>query len=122
MSVRFNSLREIVQADIARIPDKMREGALEALNDATDFMIMLARGYCPVDTGTLQRSIRKEQSESYVRVLAGGRQFINPKTHRPCTYAVYVESKTPFMKPAFEAIRRFIKEKIRERVLQKIEQ
>jgi len=119
--IRYNSLREIMQADLARLPDKMKEGALEAINDAADFMVILAKGYVLVDTGTLQKSIRKEQSGNIIRVIAGGYQFINPKTNRPCTYAVYVEAKNPFMKPAWEAVRRFITQKIREKVLQKIE-
>jgi len=119
--IRYNSLREIMQADLARLPDKMKEGALEALNEAADFMVILAKGYVLVDTGTLQKSIRKEQSGNIIRVIAGGYQFINPKTNRPCTYAVYVEAKNPFMKPAWEAVKRFITQKIREKVLQKIE-
>ena len=119
--IRYNSLREIMQADLARLPDKIKEGALEAINDAADFMVILAKGYVLVDTGTLQKSIRKEQSGNIIRVIAGGYQFINPKTNRPCTYAVYVEAKNPFMKPAWEAVKRFITQKIREKVLQKIE-
>ena len=118
--IRYNSLREILQADLARLPDKMKEGALEALNEAADFMVTLAKGYVLVDTGTLQKSIRKEQSGNVVRVIAGGYQFINPKTNKPCTYAIYVEAKNPFMKPAWEAIRKFINRKIREKVLEKI--
>jgi len=119
--IRYNSLREILQADLARLPDKMKEGALEALNEAADFMVTLAKGYVLVDTGTLQKSIRKEQSGNVVRVIAGGYQFINPKTNKPCTYAIYVEAKNPFMKPAWEAVKRFITQKIREKVLEKIE-
>jgi len=117
--IRYNSLREIVQADLARLPEKMKEGALEAINEAADFMVVMAKSYCPVDTGTLERSIRKEQSGNIIRVIAGGYQFLNPKTNKPCTYAVYVEAKQPFMKPAWETVKRFIIQKIRERVLEK---
>ena len=77
--IRYNSLREIMQADLARLPDKIKEGALEAINEAADFMVTIAKGYCPVDTGTLERSIRKEQSGNIIRVIAGGYQFLNPR-------------------------------------------
>ena len=121
MSIKYNSLREIMQADLAKLPEKMEKAALEAVNEAADFMVTLAKGYVLVDTGTLQSSIRKEQSGNVVRVLAGGYQFINPKTNKPCTYAVYVEAKKPFMRPAWESVRRFIVARIREKVLEKIE-
>jgi len=118
--IRYNSLREIMQADLARLPEKMKAGALEAINEAADFMVVIAKSYCPVDTGTLEGSIRKEQSGNIVRVLAGGYQFLNPKTNRPCNYAVFVEAKHPFMRPAWETVRKFIDSQIRKKVLEKI--
>ena len=120
-TIHYNSWRDIVQADLARLPDRMKEGALEALNDAADFMVMLAQGYVLVDTGTLQRSIRKEHEGNVIRVLAGGFQFINPKTNRCCNYASIIEAKYPYMKPAWESVRTFILDKIRQKVLEKIE-
>lgn len=120
-SIRYNSLREIMQADLARLPEKMKEGALEAVDDAASFFVTIAQGHCLVDTGTLQGSIRKERSGDVVKVLAGGLAYLNPKSHRGCDYAVYVEHKNPFMQPAWESVRRFIIDKIREGVLRKVE-
>jgi len=124
--IKYDSYAEVMQADLAKIPDKMLEGAKKALNDAADFMVVIARNYCPVDTGTLQNSIRKTVSVAVspyaysVRVEAGGRQYINPKTNRPCDYAVYVEARTPFMAPAYATIRKFLEKNIRERVLAEV--
>lgn len=120
-TVRYNSLREVMEANLAQLPEIMEQAALEALNEAADFMVTIAQSYCLVDTGTLQNSIRKEQSGKAVRVIAGGYQFLNPKTHRPCTYAVHVENKNPFMRPAFETIHPFIIDRIRQKVLEKLE-
>jgi len=120
-TIRFNSLRDLMQADLAQIPEKMKQAGLEALNEAADFMIVLAQGYVLVDTGTLQRSIRKEHEGDVIRVLAGGYSFINPKTNKYCNYAVFIESKYPFMRPAFESVRSFITEKIRQKVLEKLQ-
>lgn len=70
-----------------------------------------AQEMCPVDTGSLQRSIRKEviskpsQKIWQISVRAGG-YVTNPKTRRKVDYAAYVEYGTstnrpqPFLQPA----------------------
>jgi len=119
MSIRLDFSRDIAK-ELAMLPEKIEAAALEALNEAADFMVIMAQSYVLVDTGTLQGSIRKEHSGRVVRVLAGGSQFINPKTNRGCDYAVFVEHKNPFMRPAWESIRKFIEAKIREKVLERV--
>ena len=120
MSIRWNFLRDALEKELAMLPEKMEAAALEALNDAADFMVMIAQGRVRVDTATLQGSIRKEQSGKIVRVLAGGFQFINPKTNRHCDYAIHVEHISPYMQPAWETVSKFIDAKIREKVLERI--
>lgn len=117
--LRYNSLKEL-QIALATLPDQLEEAALEAVNEAADFMVNIAKIHCLVDTGTLQGSIRKEQEGNVVSVKAGGRQFINPKTRRGCDYALHVERKNPFMRPAWETIKDLVESKIREKVTQKV--
>jgi len=113
----FSSIGE-AQAALADFPERMKVAAEQALYEAAEFMVMMAKSYCPVDTGTLQGSIRMEVTERGVSVKAGGLQYINPKTGRPCTYAVYVESRTPFMRPAWESIKPLVTRLLKERVRQ----
>jgi len=113
---------EQAKVDLARLPDQMKEGALEALDEAADFMVVVAKSYVRVDTGTLQNSIRKEKRGDIVAVIAGGMGFANPRTGRGCDYAMPVEAKYPYMRPAWETVRRTIEQSIREKVLQRIEQ
>lgn len=120
MSIQYNFMREALEKELAMLPEKMEKAALEAVNEAADFMVTLAQGYVLVDTGTLQSSIRKEQERTVIRVLAGGYQFINPKTHRPCDYALHVEHKKPYMLPAWLSIRRFIDNQIKQKVLERV--
>jgi len=119
--IRFNSWRELMQADLGKIPDQMKEAGLEALNEGADFMVTMAKLRVLTDTFTLQKSIRKEQSGDVVRVLAGGWQFINPKTHKSCTYARHVENKNPFMKPSWDTIQKFMQQLIKDKVIEKVE-
>ena len=118
--IRFTDIGEAYRV-LQQLPEKMTQATLEALNEAADFMITMAQSYCLVDTGTLQGSIRKEQQSNAVLVIAGGREFVNPKTGRGCDYAVYVEHKNPFMRPAWETVRNFIEQKIVEKTTERIE-
>lgn len=107
------------------LPDKMLEAALEAIDEASDFMVTIAKGYCLVDTGSLQKSIRKERApptrehHRVVRVRAGG-YVVNPKTGRLVDYAVYVEKKNPFMKPAWETVSKFVENLIKQKVVERL--
>ena len=120
MSIRLDFESGTVKQDLAQLPEQMRQAALDAVDDAAEFMKMVAKANVLVDTGTLQRSIRKQRSHNVVRVLAGGQAYINPKTGKPCTYAAIIEAKYPYMRPAFETVRHFIVEKIRAKVLERV--
>lgn len=119
-TITYNSLGEAYR-QLATLPQDMLEAALQGLNEAADFMVIIAKGHVLVDTGTLQNSIHKELVAHGVRVTAGGLDFINPKTGKPCDYAVYVEHKNPFMQPAWESIRDSVEKQIRMAVASKIE-
>jgi len=118
--LRLDYASGTVKQDLARLPEIMRKAGLEALNEAAEFMVTMARGYCLVDTGSLQRSIRKEQRDNIISVTAGQGGIINPKTRRVVDYAVYVEERNPFMRPAWETVRGFIADKIRAKVLEAV--
>jgi len=103
----------------------MLDAAFEVINDCADLMVDIAKSMVRVDTGTLQKSIRKEvvsaggDKKRVVRVRAGG-YFVNPKTKRICNYASIIEAKHPFMMPAFENVRPVIEERIRNAVVARV--
>jgi hypothetical protein len=74
--------------------------AREVQSELADRTVLLAQLYCPVDTGTLRSSIRKEFEGESILVVAGGPEYINPKSHKGCDYAEIVEIRHPFMRPA----------------------
>ena len=113
---------ERAAVNLARLPEVMKEGAVEALDEAADFMVVVAQGYVRVDTGTLQGSIRKGRRGDIVIVQAGGMAFINPKTGRGCDYARIVEARYPYLLPAWHAVESFIVQRIREGVLRKVQE
>ena len=61
-------------------------------------MVSMAKVFCPVDTGALQGSIRAERREPYTAMLvAGGADYIHPKTGKSVDYAVHVHEGTSRM-------------------------
>jgi len=102
------------------LPDAFREAALEGLDVTGDDGVDRAKQLVAVDTGSLQKTIRKEP-EAHVEagylevgITAGGGGVRNPKTGREVDYAPYVEFGTsrnrpqPFIRPSLRwASRRF---------------
>jgi HK97 gp10 family phage protein len=81
----------------------------EVLVELAEQIIEDAKALCPVDTGSLRRSIRYERDpDGGVVIAAGGGSVINPRTRREVDYAAYVEFGTsrspaqPFLQPALE--------------------
>lgn len=118
MSVRYNSLRDVVQADIGKA---LEEGGRQGLNEAADFMVTIWKGLSPVDTGTYEKSVRKEESGNIIRVLAGGYQFINPKTHHYCDYAVHVENRYHCGAQARETVVHAVGEMVKRRIVERLQ-
>ena len=110
---------ERVRVQLQKIVTEIDPELLEALLEAADFMKVMAKIYVRVDTGSLQKSIRVERTApTYhhhvtVRVRAGG-YIVNPKSGRLVDYAGYVESKYPYMKPAWQNVQGFVEAKVDE--------
>lgn len=109
---------------LAELPEKMLDAAFEELDQQAELMKGLAQSYVRVDTGALRDSIRKERGGigkrwRVVRVRAGG-YVTNPKTGRLVDYATIVETKFPFMRPAWQAVCKDIEALIRRRVVSEV--
>ena len=123
MSLQFR-LDGRTKQTLAELPEKMLEVAYEELLQQAELMKGLAQIYVHVDTGSLRDSIRVERGGvgkhwRVVRVRAGG-YVTNPVSNRLVDYAVIVEHKYPFMRPAFEQVRGNIADLIRRRVVQEV--
>lgn len=122
INLTWNWKSGVLKQQLARLPNDFDAAAKEALEEAGDFMKMVAKALVLVDTGTLRKTIRKERgAENTLTVRAGG-YFINPKTGKICDYATYVEIRSPFMQPAYDMTKPFLKQKIREKVLEQARQ
>jgi hypothetical protein len=123
MSIRIDVTKGTVKKDLAELPEKMLDYAFEVLIDRARLMQGIAQVLVRVDTGSLRDSIRIERvapshhHHRVVRVRAGG-YVTNPKTGKIVNYAVVVESKYPFLKPAYYQVRDTIKEMIKTRVVE----
>lgn len=113
-----------VKLKLATLPEKMLDWAMEVLLDQAHLMVGYAQVNVNVDTGSLRDSIRVErggQGEHWreVTVRAGG-YVVNPKTKRLVDYAREVETKYPFMAPAFDMVKPQIEEMLRNLLVEKI--
>lgn len=116
--------------ELADIASHIDSKAVEGLDDVADKIVGDAKELCPVDTGALRKSIRKEKElrslypfTYTIRVAAGGDEK-SPKTGREVDYASYVEFGTsrtpaqPFMGPAVEKNRAEIRRILSKNVLE----
>ena len=100
-------------ARLARFPKDIEKASADGISNIIVQIRDDAKALCPVDTGSLKSSIRKQ---TYAKpaghilrygISAGG-YVTNPKTGRKVDYASYVEYGTskmfhkPFMRPAIE--------------------
>jgi len=111
LEVTWDSLDGLQDYLAHTIPEALHEAAEEALLKAADDGVARAKQLVPVDTGALQRSIRKERVSRhmgdivYTSIRAGG-DVRNPRTGRIVDYATHVEFGTsrsrprPFLRPA----------------------
>jgi len=109
---------------LAELPEKMLDAAYAELDQQAELMKGYAQIYVRVDTGSLRDSIRKERGGigknwRVVRVRAGG-YVTNPRTNRIVRYASIVESKYPFMRPAWQAVCKDIEALIKRAVVAKV--
>jgi hypothetical protein len=109
--------RGTIAQKLARLPEDMKESAMQAIDEGADFIVSMAKTYVLVDTGTLQKSIRKQRTKDNVVSVRAGGFYVNPKTRRLCDYAHWVELHYPYMRPAVDTARRYITNLIREKVV-----
>jgi len=122
-----------VKAVLRRVIDGMDEKVSAALREVAEVIKEDAKTLCPVDTGSLRASIRREAVARpagdiwEVGVRAGG-YVTNPKTRRKVDYAKYVEFGTsrtrpkPFLRPATLSNRAKIEDAIRRAVSEDVEE
>lgn len=101
------------------LAETMKDATLEVINETAETMKFIAKTIVRVDTGTLQKTIRKERKGNIINVRAGG-FYANPKTGKICDYALIVELKYPYMKPAWIMASAGIEERIRERAIERV--
>jgi hypothetical protein len=123
MSIKLDLADPNIKQKLATLPEKMLEWAFEVLMQQAEVMKGYAQVYVPVDTGSLRDSIRVERGGEglhwrEVKVRAGG-YVTNRRTGRLVDYALPVEARTPFMRPAFEIMRSTIAEMIKAAVVEK---
>ncbi len=125
MSIHLDITDSNIKEKLATLPEKMLDYAEEVLLDQAHLIVGLAQINCPVDTGTLRDTGRVErggqgQHWREVKVRFGG-YLINPKHPNDGTvnYALYVEQRTPFLRPAVEEVKPIIEEMIKANVVQK---
>jgi hypothetical protein len=104
INLNFNS--GTIKQDIATIPQKLLEGAEEAILQCAYLVLGLAQVHVRVDTGSLRDSGRIERGGQgmhfrQIRVRFGG-YVINPKTGKLVDYAAAVEARYPYLKPAVQ--------------------
>jgi HK97 gp10 family phage protein len=122
-----------LMVELAEIHSHLGPEVVEGLDEVADKIVKDARELCPVDTGALQRSIRKEKELrslypfTYTIGVAAGGHVKNPKTGRKVDYAAHVEFGTsrtpaqPFMGPAIEKNRAEIRRILSKKVLEALE-
>jgi len=125
MSLRFDFSKGTLKEDLARLPNEILEASFQELMQQAELMKGIAQVLVRVDTGSLRDSIRVErggEGERWrrVRVRAGG-YVVNPDhPGQTITYAVHVEHKYPFMRPAWEQVRGSIEALIRRAVVERV--
>lgn len=124
MEIEIVGLREL-EDKLSNLEEKLTNALAEALEEIAVKIRDDAKGFAPVDTGSLRRSIRVEkEGKLQVSVVAGGGGVINPRTGREVDYAGYVEfgtsraSPQPYMQPALEKNRDEILRIVKEKVLE----
>jgi HK97 gp10 family phage protein len=108
VSVEISGSAELT-ARLENLASRMGELSDEALVELAERIVDDAKALCPVDTGSLRRSIRYERDpDGSIVIAAGGGGVVNPRTRREVDYAAYVEFGTsrlpaqPFLQPALE--------------------
>ena len=132
MELRVHGYQQLM-VELAEIQSHLGLEVVEGLDEVADKIVGDAKELCPVDTGALQRSIRKEKelrslyAFTYTIGVAAGGHVKNPRTGREVDYVAHVEFGTsttppqPFMGPAIEKSRAEIRRILSKKVLEALE-
>jgi len=112
ISLKWENLERLIRY-LDNFPNELSRQVETQLHEAMTQVRDEAKRNCPVDTGSLQRSIRIQTYAKQAGVMhkigvSAGGYIINPKTGRRVDYASHVEYGTarvpaqPFLRPAFE--------------------
>lgn len=106
--IKLDLFSPTIKQDIASIPEKLLEGAEQAILEAAYLVLGIAQVRVKVETGSLRDSGRIERGGQglrwrKVRVRFGG-YIVNPKTGKLVDYARIIEFKYPFLKPAVDEV------------------
>lgn len=114
-------------ARLVRLEKALDPAAIKAVKKVAKDIRDDAKTLCPVDTGSLRKSIRvgayaKPARHTHsVRVTAGG-HVTNPKSRRKVDYASHVEYGTsrqtpqPYLRPAIKKHRKVLAKAIKEAI------
>lgn len=126
MSFTLDLEKGTVKQDITEIPNKMLEGAFEAIMAASQLMKGLWQVNIRVDTGSARDSIRIERGGEGLRWrrvrVRGGGYVTNPKTGRLVDYMGILEAKYGAGRAAWESVRPQVEEIIRRKCLERIQE
>lgn len=112
---------------LVKLAEALDPAAVKSIKQVAEAVRDEAKDLCPVDTGSLKKSIRvgtyarPAKHIHSIRVTAGG-HITNPKTGRLVDYASYVEHGTsrnrpqPFMLPAIKKHRKALAKAIKEAI------
>lgn len=112
--------------DLNGLPDKLLEGALQAILEQAELIKGFAQVNVRVETGSLRDSGRVERGGKGARwakvsVRFGG-YVTNPKTGRLVDYARIIEDHYPYLRPAVDAVRPQTADVIRRYCLQHVKE
>ena len=97
--------------DVATLQNNAADWMIEALLEQAALIAGYAQVYVRVKTGALRDSIRVEAEDRTVKVAAGGGEV---------DYAWIVETRYPYMKPAFDSVEPSNVEKMKERIEERL--
>lgn len=89
-----------LDAFLAALPEKAKKAAMEVLDRAADRIEARAKQTVRIKTGALKNSIRKQRLGDSVFVTAGNMDV---------NYAGIIEQRYPYLKPAFDSQRPYIR-------------
>jgi len=113
--IHLDFTKGTIEQDLVELPEKMLNGAFEAVDQAADMIVGLAQINVRVDKGTLRDSIHKEyfkgERSFMVRVVAGGPNI---------RYARIIEEKWPYLGPAVRSVLPQVRTMIENKVMEKV--